>query len=325
MGRNTSQESKAVEEGINHSMKIKGPVTPSEGEGSGIALDVSNEPHLKGSNEEARVTPEVPDGQGDDSSSSSSEISVEEISSDDGEVPINDVDMSMQAEDATDTTVIATDSIVKVTKNDNAVTLTSKNVKMTDVEMVTDQQVTEEQIPKQHNVPANVDAHIPPAGDAQAYDLLFRMMNKAKTFKRHPKHKALYDALAASLIVNEDDMDRVFGKSHPRNNHDKYHPPDVDSKKKRQRDDTDNDPSTNPNWSKEPSATAGPEQTLFIDLEKNAKDPIDFYDILGTTFDLSNYVKHRLHKDTFAKVDVKGPVYQLLKETCRSCLNRSTT
>nr|GEX92613.1 hypothetical protein [Tanacetum cinerariifolium] len=85
------------------------------------------------------------------------------------------------AEDATDTTVIATDSVVEVTKNDNAVTLTSKNVKMTDVEMVTDQQ-----------------------------DLLFRMMDKAKTFKRHPKHKDLYDALAASLIVNEDDMDRVF-------------------------------------------------------------------------------------------------------------------
>ncbi|GKA47363.1 hypothetical protein Tco_0740246 [Tanacetum coccineum] len=74
-------------------------------------------------------------------------------------------------------------------------------------------------------------------------DLLFRMMDKAKTFTRHPIHKALHDALAASLIVDEGDMDRVFGKSHPRNKHDKDHPLDADSKKKRRRDDTDIDPS----------------------------------------------------------------------------------
>nr|GFD16561.1 hypothetical protein [Tanacetum cinerariifolium] len=38
-------------------------------EGSGIALEVSDEPYLKGSNEEAGVTPEAPDGLADDSSS----------------------------------------------------------------------------------------------------------------------------------------------------------------------------------------------------------------------------------------------------------------
>nr|GEZ06202.1 hypothetical protein [Tanacetum cinerariifolium] len=68
-------------------------------------------------------------------------------------------------------------------------------------------------------------------------------MDKAKTFKRHPKHKALYDALAASLIVDKDDMDRVIGKSNPRNNHYKDHPPDTDSKKKIRRDDADKHPS----------------------------------------------------------------------------------
>ncbi|GKA24464.1 hypothetical protein Tco_0710497 [Tanacetum coccineum] len=111
----------------------KGP-----GEGSGIALEVFDEPHLKGSNEEARVTPEVPDGPTDDSSSSSSEFSVEDISSDDDEVLVNDVDVFIHAEYVTVTTVIATESLDEVTKNDNTFTLTSEIVKITDDEIVTD-------------------------------------------------------------------------------------------------------------------------------------------------------------------------------------------
>nr|GEV21102.1 hypothetical protein [Tanacetum cinerariifolium] len=224
--------------------------------------EVSDEPHLKGLNKEARVTPEVSDGPTDDSSSSSSEITVEDISSDD-ESYVDDVDVSMHAKDATDTAV-------------------------TDVEMVTDQQVAKEQILEQHNEAANLNAQftkqflnepehvdmnlfqllknpvyrlerkidtmskfnlqaaidksleerlkqielpkrLPDFGKiklenstkksiptplwskagSKIYDqkdLLFRMMDKAKTFKCHPKHKALYDALTTSLIVDEDDM-----------------------------------------------------------------------------------------------------------------------
>nr|GEW88128.1 hypothetical protein [Tanacetum cinerariifolium] len=244
------------------------------------------------------------------------------ISSDDDEVPVNNLGMSMLAEDVINIAVIATKSIAEVIENDNTVTLTYGNVKMTDIEMVNDQQVTIEQIHEQQNKDPNVDAYIAPAREAQANvrisdiqldkpvnclshtfsfidfinqflnehehadinlskllnnpgkyevqsmmdvpitwatlaalrhppiestDLLFRMIDKAKTFKRHLKHKALYDALAASLIVDEDDMARVFGKSHLRNNHDKHHPPDADSKKKTRRDDTHNDPSTGGN------------------------------------------------------------------------------
>ncbi|GJX30633.1 hypothetical protein Tco_0238712, partial [Tanacetum coccineum] len=104
-------------------------------EGSGIAPEVSDEPHLKGSNKEAGVTPEVLDRPANDSSSSSSEIAVEDISSDDDKFPVNDADMFMQVEDTTDTAVIAIDNIVEVTKNDSTVTHTYGNVKMTDVEM----------------------------------------------------------------------------------------------------------------------------------------------------------------------------------------------
>ncbi|GKA32153.1 hypothetical protein Tco_0718520 [Tanacetum coccineum] len=323
---------------------MKGPATPSEAarykSDMKKALKVFDEPHLKGSNEEVRVTLEVPDGPADDSSSSSFEFAVEDISSDDDEVLVNDVDVSMHAEDVTVKTVIATKSLAEVTKNDNTVTLTSKIVKMTDDEIVTDDNhVTEEQIPEQQTETSNVDTHIAPTREAQTdflnenehadmnlsellknpgesevqsmvdvpvtqathaalrhppikstmnlshdtttipsslppptqpkqvktksfvkkstlpnpqdsssplenkvyrlerklenatkksiptlswskadikiydqKDLLFKMMDKAKTFTRHPKHKALYDALAASLIVDEGDMDRVFDK-----------------------------------------------------------------------------------------------------------------
>ncbi|GJV66718.1 hypothetical protein Tco_1482227 [Tanacetum coccineum] len=98
--------------------------------------------------------------------------------------------------------------------------------------------------------------------DSKIYDqkdLLFIMMDKAKTFKFHPKHKALYDALVASLIVDEDDMDRIYGKSHLRNNHDKDYPPDTDSKKKRRRDNTNKDPSAN-------------EDEGILDVETNSED-----------------------------------------------------
>ncbi|GKG46782.1 hypothetical protein Tco_0503979, partial [Tanacetum coccineum] len=34
------------------------------------------------------------------------------------------------------------------------------------------------------------------------------MMRECKAYNRHPTHKALYDALAVSLSVDEDDMDK---------------------------------------------------------------------------------------------------------------------
>ncbi|GJU44974.1 hypothetical protein Tco_1202240 [Tanacetum coccineum] len=39
-------------------------------------------------------------------------------------------------------------------------------------------------------------------------DKLFKMMRNCKAYNRHPTHKALYDALAVSLNVDEDDMDK---------------------------------------------------------------------------------------------------------------------
>ncbi|GJS88592.1 putative ribonuclease H-like domain-containing protein [Tanacetum coccineum] len=41
-------------------------------------------------------------------------------------------------------------------------------------------------------------------------DILFKMMRESKSYEKHAKHKALYDALMLSLIQKEDDLDRVI-------------------------------------------------------------------------------------------------------------------
>ncbi|GKD89054.1 hypothetical protein Tco_1364561, partial [Tanacetum coccineum] len=46
----------------------------------------------------------------------------------------------------------------------------------------------------------------------------------------------------------------------------------------------------------------------------------EFDDLLGTTFDFLNFVKHRLKKDKLTKADLEGPVFELLKGTCRSSI-----
>ncbi|GKD19401.1 hypothetical protein Tco_1208559, partial [Tanacetum coccineum] len=45
-------------------------------------------------------------------------------------------------------------------------------------------------------------------------DNLFQMISKSISYKKHPAHKALFDALALSLSVDEDDMDRKLKEPH---------------------------------------------------------------------------------------------------------------
>nr|GEU29583.1 hypothetical protein [Tanacetum cinerariifolium] len=237
IGRKDYQESEVVE-GIDHFNKLKGLVTLSEtaqykldikkaqkaskddffmqqrskgpGEGSGVTPEVPDVQTLKRINEGVGMLSEVPDELSDESSSSSSDskLAVEDISS----------------------------------------------VKIVDVEKDIDAQVAEEQPAGKHTRDEEHGANIEPARGAQAdielpkgvpnfkkiklekaakknvpktswnkiataiYDQksrLYRMMDEVKAFNNHPTRKALYVALAVSLSIDEDDMDRIFGdRSH---------------------------------------------------------------------------------------------------------------
>nr|GFA33392.1 hypothetical protein [Tanacetum cinerariifolium] len=75
-----------------------------------------------------------------------------------------------------------------------------------------------------------------------------------------------------------------------------------------------------PDWSKDPKADTGPEQNWFSKLEKITKAPEDFDDVLGSTFDFSNFMKYHIKKDTLTKADLESPVFELFKGTCRSSI-----
>ncbi|GJZ56664.1 hypothetical protein Tco_0612158 [Tanacetum coccineum] len=63
------------------------------------------------------------------------------------------------------------------------------------------------------------------------------MMMESKSYEKHPKHKALYDALMLSMIQDEDYLDRIFFEQ-PK------------QKKIDHVDDTNEDPSAGPNQGK---------------------------------------------------------------------------
>ncbi|GJW62511.1 hypothetical protein Tco_0111846 [Tanacetum coccineum] len=83
------------------------------------------------------------------------------------------------------------------------------------------------------NIPDAIDksvqAHLKKNVLPKDKDKLLQLMRKSKSYNKHPAHKALYDALMQSLIIDEDDIDKQFK--------------DQSTPKKRHRDDNDQDPS----------------------------------------------------------------------------------
>ncbi|GKC92998.1 hypothetical protein Tco_1158440 [Tanacetum coccineum] len=71
--------------------------------------------------------------------------------------------------------------------------------------------------------------------------------------------------------------------------------------------------SPDPDWSKGQNADTEPSQNWFLELEKTAKAPKDFDDVLGSTFDFLNFIKYRLKNDTLTKADLEGLVFKLFK------------
>ncbi|GJZ58137.1 hypothetical protein Tco_0613631 [Tanacetum coccineum] len=162
---------------------------------------------------------------------------------------------------------------------------------------------------------------------------LYIMMKEVKAFNSHPANKDMYDALAVSLSIDEDDMDRIFdqagsskqGKSSskpsksnkPIDADEVIHEVEIDTGECIEDAVHDSSP-TAP--SKDQNEDTGPEQNWFPELEESAKAPKDFDDVLGSTFDFSNFIKYRLKKDTLTKVDLEGPVFELFKRSSKSCI-----
>ncbi|GKB95490.1 hypothetical protein Tco_0981627 [Tanacetum coccineum] len=68
------------------------------------------------------------------------------------------------------------------------------------------EQAAKEKMPKFSATPYDQAAEV----EFKQNEILFKMMRESKSYEKHQKHKALYDALVLSLIQDEDDLDRVI-------------------------------------------------------------------------------------------------------------------
>ncbi|GKE82465.1 hypothetical protein Tco_1552465 [Tanacetum coccineum] len=77
----------------------------------------------------------------------------------------------------------------------------------------------------------------------------------------------------------------------------------------------------NPEWNKDLNVDNGSKQTWFNDLVNVEKDPLTFDDLMTTLIDFTKFAIYLLKKDKITKIDLVGPVYKLLKGTCRSSID----
>nr|GEV89666.1 hypothetical protein [Tanacetum cinerariifolium] len=60
--------------------------------------------------------------------------------------------------------------------------------------------------------------------------------------------------------------------------------------------------------------------TWFDDLVKAKKDPNSFDDLMGSIVDFTKFTMNLIKKDKITKADLEGPVFKLLKGTCRNSI-----
>ncbi|GJR68549.1 hypothetical protein Tco_0014614 [Tanacetum coccineum] len=77
-------------------------------------------------------------------------------------------------------------------------------------------------------------------------------------------------------------------------------------------------PTPDPEWNQDQAVDNGPEQTWLNDLVNVEKDSLTFNELIATPIDFSKFDMNRLKLDKISKADSVGPVYKLLKGTCKS-------
>ncbi|GJV93692.1 hypothetical protein Tco_1541505 [Tanacetum coccineum] len=157
-------------------------------------------------------------------------------------------------------------------------------------------------------------------------EILYKMMRESKSYEKNPTHKALYDPLMLSLILDEYDMDKGVVEPHPqkkRQNDDKdqdtFAGSDQGMKKRKKSKDAEQSKRTDQSGSSKGKAVEdGPKQNWLSDLANAKKPPLTFDDLISTPIDFMAFAMNRLKLTKLTKVDLVGPVYNLLKGTCKS-------
>ncbi|GJT41107.1 hypothetical protein Tco_0940972, partial [Tanacetum coccineum] len=79
-------------------------------------------------------------------------------------------------------------------------------------------------------------------------------------------------------------------------------------------------PTPDPEWSIRKSVDDEPEQNWLNDLDNAEKPPRSFDDLMSTLIDFSTFAINRLKISKMKKANLVGLVYNLLKGTCKSCM-----
>ncbi|GKC08872.1 hypothetical protein Tco_1000482 [Tanacetum coccineum] len=146
----------------------------------------------------------------------------------------------------------------------------------------------------------------------------YEKMFLTAAYLTHPKHHALYDALAESMQIDE--LDARFGStnsSHGNRTYDDQDDPhnrEGDKKsQKRQEDEPRHD-------NEQKSAKELPIQSWFNELVDAEEEPeeYEYRDVLVTQF--GKLVKKMFKKDVITKADVDGLSFELLKGTCKNSI-----
>nr|GFA16435.1 hypothetical protein [Tanacetum cinerariifolium] len=166
---------------------------------------------------------------------------------------------------------------------------------------------------------------------------LFETMTKTKSFDINPKHRALYHALMESIIEDEDAIEKGFAdKLNKRNSNDvnRDEDPLVGLDRGEDTGKTDETPSVMadpndwfkkpkrpptpyPKWNTSKTVDDGPTQNWLSDLAKEEK-PSKMFNKLSTPIDIITFTMNCLQISDLTKADLVGPVYNLLKDTCKS-------
>ncbi|GJW91486.1 hypothetical protein Tco_0169039 [Tanacetum coccineum] len=235
-------------------------------------------------------------------------------------------------------------------------------------------------------------------------EILFQMMMASKSHKKHPAHKDLYNALVQSLLVDENDMDRLavdLASQRKRRHNDKDQDPPAGSDQsvmdwklslrdagikwiliggscsskektaitpiKINRPSSDKSvhktehvvqmdveepnldnaaneadepqeaaipnilkkdwfkksprPKTlNPDLNKVKTVDDAPEQSWFNEMIQAEKPPLTFDELMSTPIDFSAFAMNCLKLNKIIRANLVGPLFNLLKGTCKSCV-----
>nr|GEV62077.1 hypothetical protein [Tanacetum cinerariifolium] len=85
------------------------------------------------------------------------------------------------------------------------------------------------------------------------------------------------------------------------------------------------DASLGPEWNEGKLVDDGPKQSWLNDMAKATKPPLTFIELMHAPIDLSTFGMNRLKIDNLTKELFVGPVYNLLKGTCKSYMELEYT